>query len=411
MSHKLLLADDSVTIQRVVELTFAGEDVEVLTVGDGEQAIARVRADRPDIVLADIGMPKRSGYDVSAFIKKDASLSHIPVLLLTGAFEPVDEDRVRDAGCDGVLIKPFEPQQVIERVRELLGGAPGSPMKATSEVGRPIDRLSTSRAVPAPPGDTSPALPPPASAPPLRLVATPPKAASGSAPADPKQVATSKALEDYFDQLDAAFAARAAGLEVPAPKPLEPEPADVPPEVSQMPPAPAPPAPSPVPDPVAAVPVRVEEAPAVVKEPPRWQGPERRRMLRPVEPPRPVVPEAFEIVPVPDEPAAQDEPAPPVAQVVPAEAPASAPPEAGTIAHAFSALLAVEQGEPGARPVRLTVAPSEPVIDSQLIEKIVQQVIERLAPGTVKDVVSDVVSDVAERMVRDEIARIRKKTP
>src|SRR5688500_7470610 len=105
MSHKLLLADDSVTIQRVVELTFADEDVEVLTVGDGEQAIARIQSDRPDIVLADIGMPKRSGYDVSAFIKKDASLAHIPVLLLTGAFEPVDEDRVREAGCDGVLIK------------------------------------------------------------------------------------------------------------------------------------------------------------------------------------------------------------------------------------------------------------------------------------------------------------------
>src|SRR5262245_20323846 len=153
MSRKLLLADDSVTIQRVVELTFADEDVQVLTAGDGEQAIARVQAEKPDIVLADIGMPKRSGYDVSAFIKNDATLSHIPVLLLTGAFEPVDEDRVRDVGCDGVLIKPFEPQHVIERVRELLGGATGSPMKATSAVPRPVERLSASRSVP-PPADT-----------------------------------------------------------------------------------------------------------------------------------------------------------------------------------------------------------------------------------------------------------------
>ena len=75
MTHKLLLADDSVTIQRVVELTFSGEDVQVVTVGDGEQAIARIPIERPDIVLADIGMPKRSGYDVSAFVKGRPDLS------------------------------------------------------------------------------------------------------------------------------------------------------------------------------------------------------------------------------------------------------------------------------------------------------------------------------------------------
>src|SRR4029453_11954828 len=93
VTHKLLLADDSVTIQRVVELTFSGEDVQVITVGDGEQAIARIPIERPDIVLADIGMPKRSGYDVSAFVKNRPDLWHIPVLLLAGAFEPVDDAR------------------------------------------------------------------------------------------------------------------------------------------------------------------------------------------------------------------------------------------------------------------------------------------------------------------------------
>src|SRR5688572_6002498 len=123
MPPKLLLADGNSTIQRVVELTFAGEDVQVITVNDGEQAIARVQSDRPDIVLADIGIPKRSGYDVAAFIKGNAALSHIPVLLLTGAFEPVDEARVSRTRCDGVLVKPFEPRQVIDRVRELLAGA------------------------------------------------------------------------------------------------------------------------------------------------------------------------------------------------------------------------------------------------------------------------------------------------
>jgi CheY-like chemotaxis protein len=123
VTHKLLLADDSVTIQRVVELTFSGESVQVVTVGDGEQAIARIPLERPDIVLADIGMPKRSGYDVSAFVKGRPDLSHIPVLLLAGAFEPVDDARAQQVKCDGVLVKPFEPQQVVSRVRELLDGA------------------------------------------------------------------------------------------------------------------------------------------------------------------------------------------------------------------------------------------------------------------------------------------------
>jgi len=122
MSHKLLLADDSVTIQRVIELTFADEDVKVTVVGDGKQAIERIVADRPDIVLADIGMPERDGYEVAAFIKNDPRFAGIPVILLTGAFEPLDEERARKVGCDGVLVKPFEPQVVINRVKELLAG-------------------------------------------------------------------------------------------------------------------------------------------------------------------------------------------------------------------------------------------------------------------------------------------------
>jgi CheY-like chemotaxis protein len=120
MPQKLLLADDSVTIQRVIELTFADEDVQLTAVGDGKLAIESIEADPPDIVLADVGMPEKDGYEVAAYIKNNPRLAHIPVLLLTGAFEPVDEERARAAGCDGVLAKPFEPQMVITRVKELL---------------------------------------------------------------------------------------------------------------------------------------------------------------------------------------------------------------------------------------------------------------------------------------------------
>src|SRR6266700_2880233 len=128
MPYKLLLADDSVTIQRVIELTFADEDVQVIAVGNGQDAIDRVQRDHPDIVLADVGMPQRNGYEVAAFIKGQPALAHIPVVLLTGAFEPVDEERARAAGCDGVLVKPFEPQIVISRVKDLLAGRQPSGM-------------------------------------------------------------------------------------------------------------------------------------------------------------------------------------------------------------------------------------------------------------------------------------------
>jgi CheY-like chemotaxis protein len=120
--YTLLLADDSVTIQRVIELTFADEDVQVIAVSDGDQAIARLESAPPDIVLADIGMPGRNGYEVARYVKQSPKLAHIPVVLLTGAFEPVDQVRAAEVGCDGVLAKPFEPQLVIGRVKELLSG-------------------------------------------------------------------------------------------------------------------------------------------------------------------------------------------------------------------------------------------------------------------------------------------------
>src|SRR6476660_8560745 len=182
MPHKLLLADDSVTIQRVIELTFADEDVQVLAVGDGKKAIASIQADRPDIVLADVGMPERDGYDVAEFIKRNPQLANIPVLLLTGAFEPIDETRARAVGCDGVLVKPFEPQMVINRVKDLLAGRRSGGLwgAKTPSPESPRD-VPRAMAPPEPPGSQQPEEP----------------AGGGAA---------SASLEEYFDRLDAAFA-------------------------------------------------------------------------------------------------------------------------------------------------------------------------------------------------------------
>lgn len=120
MAHKLLLADDNPTTQRVVELTFANEDVDVVAVGDGERAIAAIEDDEPDIVLADVGMPGTDGYEVASFVRRDAGRARIPVVLLTGAFEPLDASRCDAIGRHDVLIKPFEPSELVGKVRALL---------------------------------------------------------------------------------------------------------------------------------------------------------------------------------------------------------------------------------------------------------------------------------------------------
>lgn len=116
----LLLADDSVTIQRVIELTFANESIRVVTAADGHAATALLESERPDIVLADVGLPSVDGYALAERLKRHPATKAIPVLLLTGAFEPIDEARARRTGCDGVLVKPFEPNRVVSMVKSLL---------------------------------------------------------------------------------------------------------------------------------------------------------------------------------------------------------------------------------------------------------------------------------------------------
>ena len=132
MGHKILLADDSITIQKVIEFTFSDEDFELHTVGNGQKAIDEIRAIQPDIVLCDIIMPEKNGYEVCEFIKSNDELRHIPVLLLTGAFEPFDQERAKAAGCEGFLAKPFEPQTLISEVKKLLASAQGAPAGAAA---------------------------------------------------------------------------------------------------------------------------------------------------------------------------------------------------------------------------------------------------------------------------------------
>lgn len=120
MAHKLLLADDSVTIQKVVELILAEEDFEIRSVGSGEEALAALAEFSPDIILADIEMPKINGYQFCEMIKQDPATGNIPVILLAGAFEPVDEELANQVQADDFIIKPFESQELISKINAAL---------------------------------------------------------------------------------------------------------------------------------------------------------------------------------------------------------------------------------------------------------------------------------------------------
>ena len=131
MPKKILLADDSLTIQKVVELTFSDSDFTLICVGNGQRALEKVREDRPDLILADAVMPEKNGYEVCEAIKGDPATSRIPVILLTGTFEPFDRTRAERIGADAIVSKPFDSQQLLRQVEALLARAGAAPSAAT----------------------------------------------------------------------------------------------------------------------------------------------------------------------------------------------------------------------------------------------------------------------------------------
>ena len=139
MAKTILLADDSITIQKVVELTFSDGDYNVVAVSNGARAIERLAELQPDIILSDIIMPEKNGYEVCEFVKSHPEYRHIPVVLLTGTFEPFDPDRAEKAGCDAVVTKPFESQSLIHKVEELIAQAPAAAAPASEAADTPAE--------------------------------------------------------------------------------------------------------------------------------------------------------------------------------------------------------------------------------------------------------------------------------
>jgi CheY-like chemotaxis protein len=162
---KLLVVDENTTIQRVIKLAFKDEAIRVITVPRGKDVFEQIEADLPDIVLAD------NGSEVAAFLKSRPTLSHIPVVLLKGAFDPAGEGPDEAQGCDDVLMKPLQPQAMIDRVKRLL---------RTKKAG-------------------------------ARKAPAPPQPAATVAPLD-----SNLALGQYFDQLSVAFSRAEHSTPLPA---------------------------------------------------------------------------------------------------------------------------------------------------------------------------------------------------
>jgi CheY-like chemotaxis protein len=318
----LLLADDSVTVRRVIEQTFADEPIDVVTVGNGAAALVRLAAEVPDVLLADIGMPAPDGYELALHVRRTPALAHIPVILLTGAFDPVDHARARDAGCAGVLVKPFDPQMLIARVRQLLDArrppadarvdTPSSKSSAIEvnpvdvHTPDPIQDATSAASLPAPPGFSAPS--------------------------------RAAAVDDYFARLDRAFAA----LQAPGESDRRMHAAGAHPDAGAA-----------AGDAEPATPATSSLATA----------------------------------------AAEDHSAPSLA--------------APTLAGAFAALLAIEQGQPLPPAARgWTPAPS-----ADALEQIVRRVTEEIAERVVRELAPAIVSDVAERLVREEAARLTSAFP
>jgi CheY-like chemotaxis protein len=125
MTSRLLVADDSITIQKIVSMAFEIEDVEVEGIGNGQEAFDRISQFNPDIVLADVDMPGLDGFELSAKIKESPETSSIKVLLLASDFEEFDEQRYQNCGADNHISKPFKSDDIVAMVKSLLQTSSG----------------------------------------------------------------------------------------------------------------------------------------------------------------------------------------------------------------------------------------------------------------------------------------------
>src|SRR5690242_12725298 len=185
----------------MVGLALKDQGIDVVAVGNGEAAVRKISDIKPDLVLADVFMPVRNGYEVCNYVKQDSALSHIPVILLVGAFDPLDEQEAQRVGADGVLKKPFVPpdplismvKSALTRAGVVIGAAETAPPPP------PPPPVATAKAEPPPLPKIAPPPPPPPPAPAAELDLGVPVFSSRPAPVNIDQADQPLAFRTLLD--------------------------------------------------------------------------------------------------------------------------------------------------------------------------------------------------------------------
>jgi len=378
----ILLADDSPTIQRLVTQMFAGGEFDVVAVSNGDAAVRKFEEIRPDIVLADIYMPGKNGYEVCAAVKKHPELGDTPVVLLAGAFDAYDEETATQVGAATHITKPFEPQALLSLVGSLAPKegrsrpAPAPASAAPPAVVRPTPPSAIAVAAAASVEFASAPLTLEVTAPPasLSLEGTPAATLSlesSAAPTAPLSLESD--LEPAVPLTLESSAAQSTPLSLEstaaqaAPLSLEStlEPAAIVREEEK---------PTPVEEP-AFIPVEGEKPLQLESALTSSPVPAPAIEAPPIEPPPAPVKSAAVETPAPPKPAAVDSPAPP----------------------ADSDLLGLQE--------LFKPSPSSATVSDAEIERIAQLVIQKLSTQVIENVAWDVVPDITTKVLKEELKR------
>jgi CheY-like chemotaxis protein len=217
----ILVADDSVTMRRILELAFQGEDAKITAVESGEVAVRRAAEVAPDVVFADLSMNGMDGYAVASAIKGAPGLERTAVVVMASQKHPYDEEKGRAAGVDDHILKPFDTQHVIDRVKQVLGkprqapatraAQPAAAGAATAPGMAPANRVGTKTIAFGKPPTAAPVPAPMVARP--QAAAAAPQAASGFAPQPQSAAAARPSPQAAPSAASAAVSLASADLE------------------------------------------------------------------------------------------------------------------------------------------------------------------------------------------------------
>jgi len=124
MNRKILIVDDEAHLRMLIEQTLEDlqdEGVELLTAGNGEEALEKIKAEKPNLVFLDVMMPKMSGFDVCHAVKNELGMKEVHIVLLTAKGQEFDKQKGQEAGADLYMTKPFDPDALLAKAKEVLG--------------------------------------------------------------------------------------------------------------------------------------------------------------------------------------------------------------------------------------------------------------------------------------------------